>query len=127
MLGKSKEEIENIKDYFIQLLDNPILYSHFSFDEIVYYFPEESELFDEEEKEKIIFYIYKHFENFCNAKNEMVPFILLDFIIRNMKQKIRKKYVYLIRQRKMCFTKKELRYIDILENGFPNFEITTFD
>lgn len=127
MLGASRDNIKKIKNYFIGLLREPSLYSHFSFSEISYFFINESEHFSDEEKEEIISAIYKNFEEFCNAKNDMVPFTILDFIIREVGQKVRKKYAYLIRKRTKKFSREELRCIDIIENGFSDFQVTTYD
>ena len=127
MLGKSAEEINKIKEYFIELLNQPKLYDKFSFGEIVNYFTYENEHFNDEEKEKILSYINKHFEEFCAARNEMVSFTLFDFIIREIKQETRKKYAYFIKKKKENFTREELRCIEIIENGFPDFDITTYD
>lgn len=117
----SADEIlqKEIKNYFIDLLLENILYETFSFEEIVKIFMWESHLFNNDDKEKILKNITEKFKQFCESKNEMVSFILLDFISREISKTIRKRYAHIIKGKyKNLVIKDYKRCLDIIENGF---------
>jgi len=119
LLGANKDKIAKIKNYFIDLLLEDELYQVFSFEEIVQFFLWESHLFYNNDKEKILQHLTDKFKQFCNSKNKMISFVLLDFISREIDKKLRKKYVYKIKEKYNDLnTKNYKRCLDIIENGF---------
>lgn len=119
LLSADEKLQKKIKNYFIDLLLENVLYETFSFEEVVKIFMWESHLFDNEDKENILKHITEKFKQFCESKNEMVSFILLDFISREINKTIRKKYVHTIKEKyKNLDIKDYKRCLDIIENGF---------
>lgn len=118
LLGSSKEIKNKVKSYFISLLLEEDLYQNFAFEEIVQFFTNEFFLFTDEDKDKILNNIYTKFRIFCQSKNQMVTFILLDFIVKEINFNIKRKYLFLIKKQYTKLNKKEKRCLNIIENGF---------
>jgi len=92
MLNSNDIEKNDIKHLFIELLNDSKNYEYFSFGELVLFFLFESEEFSKEEKKLIMKYICNNIQQVCNSRNDMVPAILMDFIVRHIGQDIRNEY-----------------------------------
>ena len=87
LLGTTQEIKSNIKNYFIKLLLDERFYSYSSI-HLVSFFIDESHLFTHQEKETILNNVSQMFKFFCHSKNEMVSFILLDFIVKEIDENL---------------------------------------
>ncbi len=110
----------NVKLQFINLLNQPENYHHFSFGEIVLFFLFEADEFTPDEKELLLKYVCQHIEQVCNSKNEMVPTILLDFIVRHIPKEMRA--TYCLEKSKEITTRSIQRCLEIIINGYERQE-----
>jgi hypothetical protein len=107
---KIKHEIVNLILYLINDKDN---FSYFPFGELVYFFEYDFDEFNEVDKEKIIIIVTENFEDICDSENDMIPFILMDFIARYCKEEDAIAFIVNILNQSKKLSLNEKKYLGI--------------
>lgn len=112
MLGASLEKKNSIKAFFIQILETQQYYLYFPFGELIYFFIHNHDEFTQSEIQKISSIVLDNFVEICNSENDMIPFILIDFLSRYGDDKVIKDfYTKVLNKYRSTLNKKEKSYL----------------